>query len=290
MSRARGLWREAPILLPASLLLFALLAVVTLLSYRAAVARFAEEREQATLKLAVALADAMRLAKSDDIALLARWLPPGAAMATYDARGVASGSFGFTGDDALPMPPSVSAALAAPRLDPLGRGAAGEAATVRAFVPFHRGAQRLLLRLEVPEPALVAQRRSLGILTPVVVGLAAAAALLAIFFLRALMRPYEELLERVRAAVPADALPTAGGSDARAGDDVEALLATFDRALATLRSDGGHGGRSLPGGLEPGAALDDLSAVERALGPQLESGLLMFDRAGALLAANPAAV
>jgi len=62
-SSARGLRREAAILLPASLLLFAMLASVTLLSYRAAVARFAAEREQATLKLAGALVDALRLEK-----------------------------------------------------------------------------------------------------------------------------------------------------------------------------------------------------------------------------------
>lgn len=288
MSRPRGLWREAPILLPASLLLFALLAAVTLFSYRAAVARFADEREQATLKLATALAEAVRLAKNEDVTLLARWLPPGAALAVYDARGAAIGSFGFTDDASLALPPAASAALAAPRIEGVASGAARAAATpptVRALVPFARGAQRYLLRLEVAEPALFAERRSLAVLTPVVLGLAVAVVLLAIFFFRALMRPYERLLERARAALPA-----ATGGASGAGDEVEFLLATFDRALAALRSESGRGERAARGGVGAGEALDELSAVERTLGPQLESGLLMFDRLGALLAANPAAV
>ena len=85
---AGGLRRDAPILLPASLLLLALLAAVTLLSYRGAVDRFAGEREQAALKLAIALADAVRAGPSDDIAALVGWLPAGSALAVYDARGV----------------------------------------------------------------------------------------------------------------------------------------------------------------------------------------------------------
>ena len=154
---------------------------------------------------------------------------------------------------------------------------------MRAFVPFARAGERLLLRLEIPEPTLFAQQRSLRILTPVVFGLSFAVALLAIFFLRALVRPYEALLDKARALAPAD--PAAGGSALVRGsdDEVERLLATFDRALAALRGTGGGAGAG-------GDAQDELSAVERALGPQLESGLLMFASDGRLLAANPAAV
>lgn len=293
MNRSRGLRREASILLPAALLLFALLAAVTLLSYRTAVGRFAAEREQATLRLAGALADAVRLAKNEDLGLLGRWLPPGAALAVYDAHGAPVGSFGFADNASLALPSSAMPAPATPRLDGLGPRPAGEAsapAALRAFVPFSRGAQRFLLRLDVPEPELFAQQRSLRLLTPAVLGLAAAAALLAIFFLRALMQPYEELLDKVRAAVPTGPEPLAGAARQRAGDDVESLLATFDRALAALRSESGSAERTTSGdagALSPG---DELSAVERTLGPQLESGLLLFDRGGALLAANPAAV
>ena len=305
-SSARGLRREAAILLPASLLLFAMLASVTLLSYRAAVARFAAEREQATLKLAGALVDALRLAKSDDVGVLARWLPSGAALAIYDARGVLRSSLG--GESAEPFATEAprAADFAAPRVEgldwptapnsPIAPNTPNGEARMRAFVPYERAAQRLLLRLDVPEPTLLAQQRSLRILTPVVFGLSFAVALLAIFFLRALVRPYEELLDKARAV--ADESPAAAGAISNRGSDseVERLLATFDRALAALRSESGrsNSGRIESGssatGRGAGAALDELAAVQRTLGPQLESGLLMFDRAGCLLAANPAAV
>ena len=310
-SSARGLRREAAILLPASLLLFAMLASVTLLSYRAAVARFAAEREQATLKLAGALVDALRLAKSDDVGVLARWLPSGAALAIYDARGVLRSSLG--GESAEPFATEAprAADFAAPRVEgldwptapnaPIAPNTPNGEERMRAFVPYERAAQRLLLRLDVPEPTLLAQQRSLRILTPVVFGLSFAVALLAIFFLRALVRPYEELLDKARAV--ADESPAAAGAISNRGSDseVERLLATFDRALAALRNESGQSergrsdsGRSESGssatGRGAGAALDELAAVQRTLGPQLESGLLMFDRAGCLLAANPAAV
>ena len=126
---------------------------------------------------------------------------------------------------------------------------------MRAFVPYGRAAQRFLLRLDVPEPTLLAQQRSLRILTPVVFGLSFAVALLAIFFLRALVRPYEELLDKARAVV--DESPAAAGAISSRGSDseVERLLATFDRALAALRSEGGRSesGRSESGRSEAGA-------------------------------------
>ena len=303
-SSARGLRREAAILLPASLLLFAMLASVTLLSYRAAVARFAAEREQATLKLAGALVDALRLAKSDDVGVLARWLPAGAALAIYDARGVLRSSLGGESAEHFATEAPRAADFAAPRVEgldwpmapngpntPNAPNALNGEERVRAFVPYGRAAQRFLLRLDVPEPTLLAQQRSLRILTPVVFGLSIAVALLAIFFLRALVRPYEELLDKARAV--ADESPAATGAISSRGSDneVERLLATFDRALAALRSERGRSeSGSSATGRGAGAALDELAAVQRTLGPQLESGLLMFDRAGCLLAANPAAV
>ena len=303
-SSARGLRREAAILLPASLLLFAMLASVTLLSYRAAVARFAAEREQATLKLAGALVDALRLAKSDDVGVLARWLPSGAALAIYDARGVLRSSLGGESAEHFATEAPRAADFAAPRVEgldwpmapngpntPNAPNALNGEERVRAFVPYGRAAQRFLLRLDVPEPTLLAQQRSLRILTPVVFGLSIAVALLAIFFLRALVRPYEELLDKARAV--ADESPAATGAISSRGSDneVERLLATFDRALAALRSERGRSeSGSSATGRGAGAALDELAAVQRTLGPQLESGLLMFDRAGCLLAANPAAV
>ena len=286
----RGLRRDAPILLPASLLLLAMLASVTLLSYRAAIARFAAEREQAALRLAIGLAEAVRLSKSDEIGVLARWLPPGAGMAIYDGRGGvrATGPRApirgppIAGCPRLAPPvsrrPTSRASGSAPERSP-PRGGAGR---LRAFVPFERAGQRFLLRLEVPEPALFAQQRSLRVLTPVVFGLSAAVALLAILFLRALVRPYEELLEKARAIAPAGA-PAA---DSRASPPAAATMSSSCSRPSIAPSP-----RCAPRAARAGGdASDDLSAVERTLGPQLESGLLMFDRDGRLLAANPAAL
>ncbi len=281
MSRSRGLRREAPILLPASLLLLAMLASVTLLSYRSAVARFSAEREQETLRLAGSLAEAVHQAKSDDFGVLARWLPSGASLALYDERGELRTRLGFSGREWRP-PLVLAGELATPRIEGIGQRRKGGAPAdewVRAIVPLQRGGQRFVLCLDVPEPLLFAQQRSLRIMTPVVFGLSLAVALLAISFLRALVRPYEALLEKARTVAPLPAR-AAGSGDREAGDEVEFLLATFDRALAALRSEGGRSE----------SAEHALSAVERTLGPQLESGLLMFDREGRLLAANPAAV
>jgi signal transduction histidine kinase len=287
--RGRGLRRDAPILLPASLLLFATLASITLLSYRSAIARLTAEREQRALQQAVALADAARLLKTDEAGSLARWLPPGSALAIYDGRGAVRWGYGFTGPDAAALPTPRAGDLTAPRVQSLGSDASG---MVRVWVPFDRAGQRLLLRLDSPEATLFSQQRSLRILTPVVFGLCFAVSLLAVFFLRALVRPYEALLEKARAVAPAKpdggARGAAGPQGAARGSDeeVDFLLATFDRALAALRSESGRGAGGSPGHDE---ALGELSAVERTLGPQLESGLMMFDREGRLLAANPAA-
>ncbi|MEO8275936.1 MAG: ATP-binding protein [Thermoanaerobaculia bacterium] len=288
----RRLRRDTPILIPASLLVFAALAAITLLSYRGAIAGFTAEREQASLAQASALAEAARILGNDDWTVLSRALPPGTAMAIYDDRGIVRSSFGFGGPDALAIPLPRAGEIATPRVEGFGRLSATsaapdsrEASTIRALVPFARAGKRFLLRVETQEPTLFAQQRSLRILTPVVFGLSLAIALLAIFFLRALVRPYEELLEKARSAappvVPADSRALSQGS----GDDVEFLLATFDRALAALRTESGSAAV-----VDQASSLADLSAVERTLGAQLESGLLMFDRDGQLLAANPSAV
>jgi signal transduction histidine kinase len=62
----------------------------------------------------------------------------------------------------------------------------------------------------------------------------------------------------------------AGGS----GDEVELLLSTFERAVATLAS-------------PPPAGDADFAALERTLSHSLQSGLLLLDRDGGVLALNP---
>lgn len=262
-----GRLREhAVVWLPTSLLLLAALAAVTLLSFRASVlATLAERREQAG-RVAARVAEIVAARGAADARTLALALPPGASAALYAPDGSERWSFGYPGpferDRERPEPAHVAApSVAGPD------ATVGE--VVRALAPLVAGEERWLVRVELPVPALAGQLRSLRILTPLVFGVSLAIALLAVFFLRALTRPYEQLLARAR-----EAGSITGGSRGKGrADEVELLLATFDRALAALTSP--------PAG--------DLAHLEHVLGEQIESGLLLFDRDGRLLAANPAA-
>lgn len=105
-------------------------------------------------------------------------------------------------------------------------------------------------------------------LTWVVVPVNVALTVLVMLYLRHLVRPLEALLERARGvAEPASVR----------GDDVEFLVSTFERAIAALahRED------------EPDA--QEIAALQRALGSSLDSGVLLVDNAGRVLAVNPVA-
>jgi signal transduction histidine kinase len=113
---------------------------------------------------------------------------------------------------------------------------------------------------ELARQSLVVQR-----LTWVVVPVNVALTLLVLLYLRHLVRPVETLLERARGV--AEPVGTRG-------DDVEFLVDTFERAIATLA----HGGD------EPDA--QEIAALQRALGSSLDSGVLLVDNAGRVLAVN----
>lgn len=255
--RPRGLRAEVPALLAGSLLVFVALATFTLLSYRASVARFEAERRVEVLQLGTRLAGEIR--RRDGLEALARALPSGAAVALLDARGRAVASFGHAGPaDLLELP---AGADRAPSV--FGPGELAPDAFV-ALVPELAGAELRFLRFDLPARSLATERRRLAILSPAVVLLSIAAAALLLGVARALARPVDQLLERARAV----------GGEVPAGDEVDFLLATFDRALGAL------------GAARPP---DDLAELHAELGRQVESGLLLLDREGVLLAANPTA-
>jgi two-component system sensor histidine kinase PilS (NtrC family) len=83
-----------------------------------------------------------------------------------------------------------------------------------------------------------------------------------------MLTPYETLLQGVRRMRPAV-------EDDEGGEDVEDLLATFERAVAAL------------GRARERTAEDDIAVLERTLTANLESGLLLLDREGRILALNP---
>jgi signal transduction histidine kinase len=144
---------------------------------------------------------------------------------------------------------------------------------VAGFAPFMRGGERYLLRLDLAAPLLARQRRTVGVLLVVVLGANGGVLLLVVLFLRYLMAPFEQLLERARQVGGGSEGGGTGGSD-----EVELLLSTFERAVAALVHQRRQGEL---------ARDDDIAAVGRALAPSLASGLLLLDREGAVLALNP---
>ncbi|HSM14961.1 MAG TPA: histidine kinase dimerization/phospho-acceptor domain-containing protein, partial [Thermoanaerobaculia bacterium] len=256
----RALRRDAPLLLAGALLVFVALAGFTLLTYRDAVRRLSAERETEAAALADRLArEAARLGTAR-VEPLAPLLPAGAALALYDSTGRPLASLGY----ADPPPPTV-AGVALGHLGgatSFGPGATG-LPTVVGLAPYAAGSERRYLRVDLPAAVLAGRLRGLAWLTPLVLLLSLAAAALLIVYVRALSRPYEEMLERARRA---------GAPLAEGRDELAALVATFDRALEALSA-------------RP-AAIDRL---REALGGELDGGFLLLGPEGDVLAATPAA-
>lgn len=116
--------------------------------------------------------------------------------------------------------------------------------------------------------ALAEERRTVDRLTVLVIAVDGALVLLVLLFLPHMLAPYERLLERARAV----------GVDAERDDDeVEFLLATFERALSALSGRGDEIGE---------ADDDEIGPLTRTLPSSFESGVLLVDRDGRTLATN----
>jgi PAS domain S-box-containing protein len=250
-----GLRREVLILLPVALLLLVVLSTFTLFSFRSALGLLTEERRNEAAGLAAGVAG--RLEEQGQYGLRSpaelRGLAPEArSVAVVDASG-----------DAL------APAAGMDLREPVGVGP-NEALPdgVAGFAPVGPPEARRWVRVDLPAEVLAGQQRALGVLSVVVLGLNSALLLLVLAFLRHLMAPWETLLERARQM----------GAEQEAGEgEVEFLVATFERALAALA------------GREARRAEDDIAALERTLSTSLQSGLLLLDRAGDVLALNPVA-
>ncbi|HKV11169.1 MAG TPA: ATP-binding protein [Thermoanaerobaculia bacterium] len=259
--RRLGLRREVLILLPVALLLLVVLSTFTLFSFRNALDLLAQERQRDAAHLARAVA--ARLASgSGAFPRSARELQevaPGAlGAALADVSGAPLDTVGE-------IPPAGLLAPAAGLVldQPLGVGPDELLPdAVAGFAPLGSRAERRYVRIDLPAGALAGQRRSLAVLTVFVLTINGALMLLVLLFLRHLLAPWETLIARARAmGVEGDE------------DEIQFLLATFERALSALA------GRE-------GRAEDDIAALERTLAPSLESGLLLLDREGSVLALN----
>jgi len=255
--RRLGLRREVLILLPAALLILVVLSTSTLFSYRGSLDLLASERRAEAARLARAVAGQLSAeGLRTDAAELRRLVSGARSIAVVDAAGVPLARTA----EILPLPPP-------PGEDPGGIGLIPALpAAVAGFAPLGSPGTpgRLWVRVDLEAEVLARQQRSLRILTVSVLGINGALVLLVLFFLGHLLAPYEVLLARARAV-------SGGGPD---GDEVEFLLGAFEQALASLA------------GREARGAEDDIAALERTLAPSLQSGLLLLDREGDVLALN----
>lgn len=240
-----GLRREVLILVPVAIFLAVFLSIFTLLGYRNALDLLVEERRTEAARLARALAEEVARGRRDVDSL--RGVAP-------QARDLA-----LLDGGARTIPPEVRSGR---RLGFGPDGATGEG--VVGWAPLGSGAARRYLRVELPADALTRELGRLRILTPVVLVVDVGLTLLVLLFLSHLLAPFEQLLERARAA---------GAGAPREADEVSFLLATFERALSALA----------PAGDDDAG----LSALERALPTSFDkSGVLLLDANGLVLALN----
>ncbi|HUO86286.1 MAG TPA: ATP-binding protein [Thermoanaerobaculia bacterium] len=275
--RPSGLRRELAVLLPTCLVLLVALSTYTLFSYRAAVERLVDERRAEALRTARALAAELAGEPGS---------PGPTALARLRSRTIGVERVALIGPDGALL--AASDDLATPPLapwpgagradDPFTEARAGVAvgpgderpAVVSAFAPLLAGGERRLLRVDLAAETLASRRREVAVLTPVVVGIDIAVGLLVLFFLRHLMAPYEALLAHARRLEGDDP-----GDEDEDEDEVEFLVRTFQHGLAALARSRAEG------------ADEDIAALERMLGGSLESGLLLLDHEGRVLALNP---
>ena len=245
-----GLRREVLILLPVALLLLVILSTFTLFSFRNALALLADERRNEAARLAEAVASRM----GDGLpspAELRSHAPQAQGIAVADREGDALVSAGEIPTSALLAPFPEGASSAGPD-EALPETVAGLARRGDVWV-----------RVDLAAGVLPAQQRALRVLSVVVLGLNAALLVLVISFLRHLMAPWETLIERARQM----------GAEQEPGEgEIEFLLATFEKAMAAS--------------VQPE---DDIEALERTLSASLQSGLLLLDREGNVLAFNAVA-
>jgi signal transduction histidine kinase len=256
-----GLRRDVAILLPVALVLLVLLSTFTLFSYRGALSRLLEEARHDALTVAVRLASAVgddRLPPLDD---LQRLSPRIVRIALLDAEGGAIFETGQqTGADLL-------AGFTPDDLErPTARGPGTDDGWITAVAPASRDGRRHYVRVDLDTSTLAGRIRGIAILTWVVLVVNGGLGILVLLFLRHLLTPIDQMVERARRL-----LPQSGAAE----DEMTLLVSSFERAAEALAHDlSGHG--------------DEIEALERTLGPNLESGMLLVDTRKNALALNRA--
>lgn len=204
--RPAGPRSEVSILLPAAMLLLVVLSSFALFSYRTTLSLLADERQVEADALARRLAVMVAQEGWTTTDVLKQRVAGVQQVAILDGSG-------------WPI-------LGEPELGPGSGVIAGEA-------PFQLAGRTFRMRVELPARVLIAQRRSLDVLTPWVLVLEAAILGLVFLSMRRLLLPIDALLEKARIFTSkSDAAATA----APEADEVRFLTSTFDRAVGEIAS------------------------------------------------------
>lgn len=263
-----GFTREVQILLLAGLILLLALSTFTLFSYRNAIEALTLEQRDRAARTARRVAEQISSGGASVGEILPRLAPDAVSVALADVEGETLAAAGLT-------PPDLLGPLDGERpVEALGRGPGADLPDgVAGFAPLVIGGKRRYVRVDLPASNLAAQRRSLPLLTGVVLGVNGALVVLLLAFLRYLLSPYRTLLERARQV---------SGSRDDGGDETALLLSTFERAVEALEKSASASAADTPGDAD-----HDIAALERTLSASLDSGLLLLDRSGRVLALNP---
>ena len=253
-----GLRRETLILFPVALFILVVLSTFVLFSYRTAVTLLIRQRQQEAAATADRVAEALprdRRPSQSDLRRAARGTRRSAILRPNGRPVATIGEF-----DAPPLAPLAGEELVLA----IGRGPDEDTPLdVAGFTRFDRQGQSYILRVDLPADELALQSDALGILTWVVIGVSLAVAGLVFLFLRHLLRPYETLL--------AQAKRLAERSEKE--DEITFLTNTIEQALSRLAE-------------SPDLPDDEIAALQRALGPSLESGFMLLDRDAEILSMN----
>ncbi|RMH20467.1 MAG: PAS domain-containing protein [Acidobacteria bacterium] len=252
---------EALILLPAGLLVLVVLSLFVLVNHRNAIEQLLDERGDEAMRLAAAAAASLPAASLPRPDALRRLAPQAWAVVLLDDGGVPLVVAGEpAGDEAPPPAPGGVWDWLLPPASP--------ANVVSGSAPVIGHPRIARVRVDLPALALRAKARALRVLWPLVLAADAAVAVLLLLYLRRVLEPFDRLVARARQARQRPA----AGDGHEDQDEIALLLETFDRALDALAA--------------PREDDQALAAVERALARSLESGVLLCDREGAVLALN----
>jgi signal transduction histidine kinase len=257
-----GLRREVLILLPVALFILTLLAAFTLWLYRSAVLDLAEERRAEALVAAERLAAAVSSDGLKSAANFDRLAPQAARLALLTRKGQPILEVGSTslGDQLAPFR---GLDLSHPQV--VGPGGLLPD-VVSAVAPAVGKLRSHYVRVDLRADKLADELDRVETLTWLVIAIPAILFLVVVLSMRSLMVPYETMLERARQARP---------DDAEDRDEMDFLVGTFERALSALSESPEDGVKA------------DIAALERTLGPSLESGLLLLDRHARVISLNP---